>query len=94
MKTVIAFLLAFMLVGCMAPPKVVPVVEKPKVSGLLAKPPADAMIDPVEPTPLKVGDTKAGNTEIMRQNNLNALKDRTDKRTLQAYIRSIFSEDK
>lgn len=94
MKTVIAFLLSFMLVGCTAPPKIVPVAEKTKISDLLAKPPASAMIAPVDPTPLKVGDTKAGNTEIMRQNNLNALKDRTNLITLQAYIRNIFKDEK
>ena len=94
MKTLIAILLAFTLVGCAEQPKVVPVVEKVKVSDLIAKPPADAMVDPVEPIPLRKGDSKAGNTEIMRQNNLNALNDRTNLRTLQAYIKSIFSQDK
>lgn len=94
MKTIMALLIAIMLVGCNAPPKVVPVVEKVKISDLIAKPPADAMVDPVEPTLLRKGDSKAGNTEVMRQNNLNALNDRTNLRTLQTYIRNLFSQDK
>ncbi|QGZ16286.1 hypothetical protein Hena1_01360 [Erwinia phage Hena1] len=94
MKKLIAILFAMTLVGCTVHPTVVPVVEKPKVSDLIAKPPAEAMKDPMEPIPLKKGDTTAGNTAIMRQNNLNGLTDRTKLRTLQEYVRNLFKDEK
>ena len=94
MKTIIAMLLALTLVGCATKPVVVPVVEAPKATNILAKPPADAMKEPVEPTPLIKGDVRSGNTQIMRQNNLNALHDRQSLRILQAYIRNIFKDEK
>ena len=94
MKNIAAFVLTCALVGCSSSPQTVPIVEKPSATALLAKPPADAMVPPVEPTPLETGSTISENTEIMRRNNLNALKDRTNLITLQAYIRGIFSEDK
>lgn len=94
MKSLIAILFATILVGCSAQPPVHPVVEKPKISDLIAKPPADAMKDPIEPTPLKKGDSSSGNTAIMRQNNLDGWTDRTKLRTLQEYIRNLFKDEK
>lgn len=94
MKTIIAMLLALTLVGCTAKPVVIPVVEPTKAAAILAKPPEDAMKEPIEPTRLKKGDSKSGNTQTMRQNNLNALHDRNSLRILQAYIRNIFKDEK
>lgn len=97
MNKLVVILLAAVLVGCGStppPPTVVPVVEKPKISDLLAKPPADAMIEPKEPILMKKGDTTSGNTSVMRQNNLEAMRARESLKVLQKYINNIFSEKK
>lgn len=94
MKKIIAIIFSMTLVGCTAKPAVIPVAEAPKATAILAKPPQEAMKEPIEPTLLKKGDSKSGNTQIMRQNNLNALHTRTSLRILQAYIRNIFKDEK
>lgn len=94
-KSLIAVLVAVaLLTGCQSRTEVVPVVEKFDPATMLAQPPAAAMIDPVEPTPLRYGASNSENSEIMKNNNLNAANDRTKLRTLQQYVRNIFKPRK
>lgn len=93
-KTAIAILLAGVLVGCSSEPEIVPVPQKFDPAEVLAKPPAEAMIDPVEPTPLPYGASNADNSEIVKNNNLNAANDRSKLRILQQYVRNIFNPKK
>ncbi|WNT48116.1 Rz-like spanin [Salmonella phage SPLA5a] len=94
-KALMAVLMAVtLLVGCQAKPEVVPVVEKFDPAKVLAQPPAAAMVDPVEPTPLKYGASNSENSAIMKTNNLNAANDRSKLRTLQQYVRNIFNPQK
>ncbi|AKJ73294.1 hypothetical protein SP19_7 [Salmonella phage 19] len=93
-KVAIVLLLSGVLVGCSSEPKVVPVSQKFNPTEVLAKPPAEAMIEPVEPTPLPYGASNADNSEIVKNNNLNAANDRGKLRILQQYVRNIFNPQK
>lgn len=94
-KKLMAVLVATaLLIGCQSKPEVVPVVEKFDPVKVLAQPPAAAMIEPVEPTPLRYGASNSENSAIMKNNNLNAANDRSKLRTLQQYIRNIFNPPK
>ncbi|MBL5840873.1 hypothetical protein I4U30_21515 [Enterobacter asburiae] len=94
-KTIIAVLVATALVsGCRNPPEVVPVVQKFNPAEVLAKPPAGAMVDPVEPTPLPYGADNSVNSAIMKKNNIDGANDRSKLRILQQYIRNIFDPKK
>lgn len=94
-KTIIAVLLATALVsGCSNPPEVVPVVQRFDPVEVLAKPPAGAMVAPVEPTPLPYGADNSVNSAIMKKNNIDGANDRSKLRILQQYIRNIFEPKK
>lgn len=90
-KIAIVILLTGILMGCSSEPEVVPVPQKFNPVDVLAKPPAQAMVEPVEPTPLPYGASNADNSEIVKNNNLNAANDRSKLRILQQYIRNIFN---
>ncbi|HCN5976748.1 TPA: hypothetical protein N6Y90_004893 [Escherichia coli] len=88
-------LLLFMLTGCTSPPeRVVPVVKEVAISDLLARPPAEAMIPPKEPEKLPSGLSNADAIEVIKKNNIKAAEDRMKLRTLQQYVKTIFSSDK
>ncbi len=88
-------LLLFMLTGCTSPPeRIVPVVKEVAISDLLARPPAEAMIPPKEPEKLPRGLSNADAIEVIKKNNINAAEDRMKLRTLQQYVKTIFSSDK
>ena len=93
-KLIAVFFAVMLLAGCSAPKEVTPVVETPDPSALLAKPPAAAMVPAHKPLALKKGDTLAGNSVIMRKNNLLCVDDRTKLTTLQQYILGIFPAQK
>lgn len=94
-KTIIAILVATALLsGCRNAPEVVPVVQKFNPAEMLAKPPAGAMIDPVEPKPLPYGADNSVNSSIMKKNNIDGANDRSKLRILQQYIRNIFEPKK
>lgn len=94
-KTILAVLVATALVsGCRTPPEPIPVVQKFNPAEVLAKPPAGAMADPVEPTPLPYGADNSVNSAIMKKNNIDGANDRSKLRILQQYIRNIFDPKK
>lgn len=94
-KTIIAVLVATALIsGCRNAPEVVPVVQKFDPAEVLAKPPAGAMVDPIEPKPLPYGADNSVNSAIMKENNINGANDRSKLRILQQYIRNIFEPKK
>lgn len=87
--------LLFMLTGCTSPPEgVVPVAKEIVISDILARPPAEAMIPPKEPEKLPSGLSNADVIEVIKKNNINAAEDRMKLRTLQQYVKTIFSSDK
>lgn len=87
--------LLFMLTGCTSPPeRVVPVVKEIIISDILARPPAEAMIPPKEPEKLPGGLSNADAIEVIKKNNIKAAEDRMKLRTLQQYVKTIFSSDK
>lgn len=94
-KTILAVLVATALVsGCRTPPEPIPVVQRFNPAEVLAKPPAGAMVDPVEPTPLPYGADNSVNSAIMKKNNIDGANDRSKLRILQQYIRNIFDPKK
>lgn len=94
-KTILAVLVATALIsGCRNAPEVVPVVQKFDPAEVLAKPPAAAMVEPVEPKKLPYGADNSVNSAIMKENNLNGANDRNKLRILQQYIRNIFEPKK
>lgn len=72
--------------------EVVPVVSAINPADFLVKPPAEAMISPVEPSPLPKGRSNGEYIVIMKNNNLNAAKDRQKLETLQEYVKGIFDK--
>lgn len=93
-KTIIAVLVAAaLLTGCRNAHEDV-VVERFDPAEVLAKPPAAAMVDPVEPTPLPYGADNSVNSAIMKKNNIDGANDRSKLRILQQYLRNIFEPKK
>ena len=81
------------LSGCSSSEGVKVVAGEPDVKTLIVPPPDRAMVPPHEPIPLVKGDTKLGNIEVMKKNNLACVDDRNKLIILQDYVRSIFNND-
>lgn len=81
------------LSGCSSTSGVEVVAGEPDVKTLVAPPPDRAMVPPHDPIPLVKGDTKLGNIEIMKKNNLACVDDRNKLIILQDYVKSIFSNN-
>lgn len=69
------------------------VTGEPDVKTLIAPPPDRAMVPPHNLIPLVKGDTKLGNIEIMKKNNLACVDDRNKLIILQDYVKSIFNSN-
>ena len=81
------------LSGCSSSDGAKVVVGEPDVKALVAPPPDRAMVPPHDPIPLVKGDTKLGNIEVMKKNNLACVDDRNKLIILQDYVRSIFNSN-
>lgn len=79
------------LSGCSSSEGAKVVVGEPDVKTLVAPPPDRAMVPPHDPIPLVKGDTKLGNIEVMKKNNLACVDDRNKLIILQDYVKSIFN---
>lgn len=93
---IVGMVLALMLCcaslsGCSTSEGVKVVTGEPDVKALVAPPPDRAMVPPHDPIPLVKGDTKLGNIEIMKKNNLACVDDRNKLIVLQDYVKSIFN---
>lgn len=92
--TILVLCLSILAVGCTSKPTVVPVAQEFNAESVLVKPPEFSMQPPVEPKPLSYGADNSSNSDIIKENNLNAALDRGKLKTLQDYVRKLFSSSK